>query len=100
MMRTVYVWVNPNGGLIGSNAEMTEFVADAYRRGEGPIVDAFREWVRANVDVWDALTADLETTMWSWAYELVRHRRDLVEGLTGYALCRAELSRTDGRDDE
>lgn len=100
MMRTVYVWVNPNGGLIGSNEEMTEFVADAYRRGEAMIVDAFKEWVYSNMDVWDALTSDLEGTMQSWARELVRHRRDLVEGLTGYALCRAELSRTDGRDDE
>lgn len=99
-MKTRYVWVNPNGDIIGSNEAMTEFVADAYRRGEGPIVAAFREWARANLDVWDALTAGLEETMWSWAYELVRHRRDLVEELTGYALYRAELSRTDGRDDE
>lgn len=99
-MRTIYVWVNPNGDVIGSNSAMTEFVADAYRKGEKVIMDAFQEWACANLDVWDALTADLEGTMQSWAHELVRHRRDLVEALTGYALCRAELYRTDGRDDE
>ena len=99
-MRTIYVWVNPNGDIIGSNEAMTEFVADAYRKGTKLIMDEFQTWVRDNLDVWDALTADLEGTMWSWAYELVRHRRDLVEALTGYALCRADLYRTDGRDDE
>lgn len=99
-MRTMQVWVHPNGDIIGNDSAMTEFVADAYRKGTKAIMDEFQTWVEANMDVWDALTADLEGTMWSWAYELVRHRPDLVEVLTGYALCWAELTRADGRDDE
>ena len=86
----VHVWMNGWGDVVSTPKKMAETVVAMYRAGDQEVMDAFAEWVAANVHPWDALCSDFDDMLGCWAEQLRDFRPDLLEELTGYAEYEAE----------
>ena len=87
----VHVWMNGWGDVVSTPKKMAETVVAMYSAGDQEIMDAFAEWVAANVHPWDALCSDFDDMLGCWAEQLRDFRPDLLEELTGYAEYEAEF---------
>lgn len=90
---TDYVWRNADGCEFRTDAEMAAHVVTLYREGDQTLMDAFEEWVTANMHPWDALCSDFNDMLEVWADMLRDLRPDLLERYTGYALYEVEYRR-------
>lgn len=90
---TEYVYRNADGMELRSDREMAAHVVTLFREGDQTIMDAFEEWVTANMHPWDALFADFNDMLEIWADMLRDLRPDLLERYTGYALYEVEYRR-------
>lgn len=90
---TEYVYRNADGHELRSDREMAAHVVTLFKEGDQTIMDAFEEWVSANMHPWDALFSDFNDMLEVWADMLRDLRPDLLERYTGYALYEVEYHR-------